>query len=184
MIGVSREAGRHEQPWVKPTVSVAFEPFGLRPCCPTPSGSGESLGSLSVGKQAQKACPCPRLLNLNPFGVQNPSLDFLTPGVQPKIGVKIRPEGQGGRGPAPSGAGRGTRAGEGLSVSAPPRPVRAAIKWPSATALGDKFLAGEAPLGATERIRRALCRPPRRAPALRDASLPTAFRRWATRCRP
>jgi hypothetical protein len=37
-----------------------------------------------------KGVPLPRLLNVDPFGVQNPSLDFLTPGVQSKKWVKIR----------------------------------------------------------------------------------------------
>jgi hypothetical protein len=61
------------------------------------SGSGETLGSLSVGgghKRRALAHGYSILLNLNPFGVQNPSLDFLTPGVQPKIWVKISSRGR------------------------------------------------------------------------------------------
>jgi hypothetical protein len=42
-----------------------------------------------------KGVPLPTAINLNPFGVQNPSLDFLTPGVEPKIWVKISPTGEG-----------------------------------------------------------------------------------------
>jgi hypothetical protein len=41
-------------------------------------------------------------INLNPFGVQNPSLDSLTPGVQPKIRVKISPKGEGKKSRSPA----------------------------------------------------------------------------------
>ena len=56
-------------------------------------------------------------------------------------------------------------------------PVRAAITAPSATALGDESLAGEAPPGATESIRRALCRPLRRAQLYTGSACTHGFRR-------
>jgi hypothetical protein len=78
-------------------VSLAFEP-------PGPEGADLFVRPLQgrVSRWAHypwaagtKACPRPRLLNLNPFGVQNPSLDFLSPGVQLKIWMKISARGEG-----------------------------------------------------------------------------------------
>ena len=39
----------------------------------TPSGSAGSVGGAVRGRRAQKARPCPRLPNLNPFGVPTPT---------------------------------------------------------------------------------------------------------------
>ena len=58
------------------------------------------MGSLSVGGGHRRRALAHGYSILNPFGVQNPSLDFLTPGVQPKIWVKVSP---GERGDPPAG---------------------------------------------------------------------------------
>jgi len=62
-------------------------------------------------------------------------------------------------------------------VSEPARPVRAAVRWPSATALGDEFLAGEAPLRGDRTYLLGLMPPATAGSDLQCAPLPTAFRR-------
>jgi hypothetical protein len=91
---------------VKPTVRVAFEPFGPEGAdlFVRPLRGRVLIGLMIRGRRAQKPCSCPRLLNLNPFGVQSRSLTCSPPCPAEDMGNDQPLAGEGAR---------GTRAGEG-----------------------------------------------------------------------
>ena len=72
---MKRSAGRPGSACAVTLMQASGDPGGARRLTDsTPCGVGGIDRDAIRGRRAQKACPCPRLLNVNPFGVPIPQL--------------------------------------------------------------------------------------------------------------